>query len=113
MPIELVVSIGTGYTQSESRLQSIGWDTLVTQLIASSTNTEDVHTLLQDFLLPSQYYRFNPVLNNILRIDEKNKTLLLELKNLARTNIKEIETSSENHHFQKLISTLKGNKKWF
>ena len=40
VPIELVVSIGTGYFEEESTMQSMGWDVLVNQLIASSTATE-------------------------------------------------------------------------
>ena len=40
VPIEMVVSIGTGYVNQESRLQAMGWDLLVNQLIASSTATE-------------------------------------------------------------------------
>ena len=58
VPVELVVSIGTGYIDmGGSYLQSMGWDLLVNNLIASSTNTEDVHALLVDFLPRDKYFR--------------------------------------------------------
>lgn len=110
VPVELVVSIGTGYSTTHSTMQSMGWDVLVNQLIASSTDTEDVHALLKDFLPPNQYFRFNPLLTDILRIDEKNKTLLTGLKNLARKSIEDIEYGAGAKDFSQLIRTLRGSK---
>lgn len=110
MPVELVVSIGTGYTTTHSTMHSMGWDVLVNQLIASSTDTEDVHALLRDFLPPDKYFRFNPVLPDTMRIDEKNKTVLTGLKGLARTHINALEAGPEGRHFAQLIKTLRGPK---
>ena len=56
------------------------WDVLLNQLIATSTATEDVHTLLSDFLPSEKYYRMNPPLTNYIAIDEKDNTALNELK---------------------------------
>lgn len=111
MPVELVVSIGTGYSTTHSTsMQTMGWDVLVNQLVASSTDTEDVHALLKDFLPPDKYFRFNPLLTDILRIDEKNKTLLTGLKNLARKSIEDIEYGAGAKDFSQLIKTLRGVK---
>jgi calcium-independent phospholipase A2-gamma len=110
VPVELVVSIGTGYTTSQSSAQSMGWGALVNQLVASSTDTEDVHELLRDFLPPDKYFRFNPVLPDFLRIDEKNKTLLSGLKSLAKKTVDEIEAGPGASNFAQLIRTLRGPK---
>lgn len=110
VPVELVVSIGTGLTTSHSAMRSMGWDVLVNQLIASSTDTEDVHALLHNFLSPDKYFRFNVVLPDVLKIDEKNKTILGSLKNLAKKNVEEVERGPEGKSFQQLIKTLRGGK---
>ncbi len=94
VPIELVVSIGTGVIkETTSTLQSIGWDLLVNQLIASSTDTEDVHSLLHDFLPSQSYFRFNPILPNNTAIDEKAKSILQSLKDYSKEYYKALEVS--------------------
>ena len=106
----MIVSIGTGYFEESTTSQSMGWDVLMNHLIASSTDTEDVDKLLQDFLPPDKYFRFNPVLSGNLAIDEKNKSVLLELKNVAKQAFKRIEKSpTESRSFNVMINTLKGN----
>ncbi len=58
VPVEMVLSIGTGYySDIKLNLRSMGWDLLVNQLIASTTDTEDVHALLVDFLPKDKYFR--------------------------------------------------------
>lgn len=49
--MELVVSIGNGIVTANNTesVQSMGWDVLVNQLIATSTDTEDVHSLLRTY----------------------------------------------------------------
>jgi len=111
IPIELVVSIGTGYFNQNSNVQSMGWDLLVNQLIASSTDTEDVHALLVDFLPPDKYFRLNAQLQDLLAIDEKNKTVLLDLKRLAKQTWRDIDLGKDAKRFEQLIKTLKGNTK--
>lgn len=108
--MELVVSIGTGYSTTQSVMQSMGWDVLVNQLVASSTDTEDVHALLRDFLPPEKYHRFNPQLPDLVRIDEKNKTMLSGLKDVARRYLDEVESGPEKQHFAQLLRVLRGTK---
>ena len=110
VPVELVVSLGTGYITTRSSIQSMGWDLLVNQLIASSTDTEDVHALLVDFLPKERYFRFNPLLPDALRIDEKNKSVLTKLKMLAKENIRDVEHGPRGKDFAQLIKTLRGSK---
>lgn len=103
-----MVSIGTGYTTTHSTLQSMGWDVLVNQLVASSTDTEDVHALLRDFLPPDKYFRFNPVLPDAVRIDEKDRTALSRLKEVAAKHIAEVECGPNKAHFAQLLRLLRG-----
>ena len=60
VPVELVVSIGTGAYNGP--VGGYWWDVLLSQIVATSVDTEEVHKLLYDFLSPDQYYRLNPVL---------------------------------------------------
>ncbi len=109
VPIELVVSIGTGIYTQTNNVQSMGWDTLVTQLVASATETEDVHNVLKDFLPNDKYFRFNPILPTNLAIDEKDKSRLNILKDLAVKTVEEVE-KKDKKSFDNLIKLLKGNK---
>ena len=92
-------------------MQSMGWDVLVNQLIASSTDTEDVHSTLVDLLPKDTYFRFNPLLTDSLRIDEKNKSILAGLKTLAKDNIRAIEVGPKAKEFAQLIKVLRGPAK--
>ena len=101
VPIELVVSIGTGLCkETSSNIQTMGWDYLVNQLIASTTDTEQIHSLLQDFLPADTYYRFNPVLPNNPAIDEKTKSILESLKENSQEYYRDLERV-EMEEFQK------------
>lgn len=111
IPVELVVSIGTGFYNKNSNVQSIGWDLLVNQLIASSTDTEDVHALLVDFVPPDKYFRLNAVLKDSLAIDEKNKTVLTDLKRLAKKTWSDIDAGKDKDKFEQLVKILKGPSK--
>jgi len=111
VPLELLVSIGTGAFNQEytEGMQSMGWDTLVNQIVASSTDTEDTHYLLNDFLSPETYYRFNPQLMDNLSIDEKDKTRLASLKLLGKRAFEEMEKSGDKR-LESLIKQLKNAK---
>lgn len=110
VPIECVVSIGTGlYRNQKANMQSMGWDTLVNQLIASSTDTEDVHALLADFLAPTQYYRFNPLFPDEIPIDVKDRAVLNTLKSFARQHFDALETGPEAARYEALIRLLRGD----
>ena len=109
VPIELVVSIGTGFNTKASTSQSLGWDLLVNQIVASTTDTEDVHAMLMDFLPEDKYFRFNPILPEAMPIDEKNKSMLLDLKRLAKQTFLEMERGPPNEakRLADLVAILK------
>lgn len=98
VPIELVVSIGTGsfYNELQPGRPTMGWDTLVNQIISSSVDTEDTHSLLSDFLPSDKYFRFNPQLTENINIDEKDKNRLSTLKKLALKMFDEMEKDKES-----------------
>lgn len=109
IPVELVLSIGTGYyVDTQSDLKSIGWDKLINQLVASTTDTEDVHSLLVDFLPRDKYYRFNPMLTTNFAIDEKNKSMLSSLKRLAADHVLELERTDPSY-YEQLYHLLRGS----
>jgi calcium-independent phospholipase A2-gamma len=109
VPIECVVSIGTGYcVQEKANMLSMGWDTLVNQLIASSTDTEDVHAMLQNFLPEDTYFRFNPLFSEEIPIDVKDRLVLNNLKLYAKAHYKELENGPDAARYSKLIQLLRG-----
>lgn len=50
IPIEMVISVGTGEFVSEKVTPSFGWDGIISQIIKSATDTEQIHWVLQDIL---------------------------------------------------------------
>lgn len=69
MPIEAVVSFGTGNPLEAQPVEGFGWAPIFNQLINSATNTEAVHDSLADFLPSDRYFRFNPCIES-MGIDE-------------------------------------------
>jgi hypothetical protein len=109
VPIELVVSIGTGvYVEDHRAMRSMGWAGLVNQLVASSTDTEDTHALLANFLSPACYFRLNPLLPNNTAIDEKDRDVLRQLKQVAREHSRELFEGPQAAKFEGLLRTLRG-----
>ena len=108
VPIETVLSIGTGvFSQSSGNVNSMGWDLLISQVIAGAVDTEDIHELLRDLLPDDQYFRFNPKLVDNLNIDEKDKGRLNGLKNLALTLFDPSSRSLDAKRMEKLVNRLK------
>jgi calcium-independent phospholipase A2-gamma len=110
VPIEFVLSVGTGTFIENKNVNSMDWGLLVNQLIASSTNTEDVHTMLNDLLPEDQYYRLNPFLDDSFAIDEMNPALLLNLKAIAKSYVAELE-KTDPVRMGRLIKALSGTAK--
>lgn len=50
IPIELVVSIGTGAFLEQKSAPRIGWDGIIGQIVNSATDGEQVHHVLEDIL---------------------------------------------------------------
>jgi len=110
IPLELVVSVGTGNYCEDNKAQVMGWDLLVNQIIASAVDSEEVHKLLNDLLPSSQYFRLNPVLPFNLAIDEKDPKTLNELKLIAKQFFKDWENNivDDSKRLDSLVKILKG-----
>ncbi|XP_067292746.1 calcium-independent phospholipase A2-gamma isoform X2 [Pseudorasbora parva] len=78
VPLQCVVSLGTGRFQSSSG-SSTAYTSLKTKLsnvISSATSTEEVHTMLDALLPPHTYFRFNPSLSEDVCLDESREQKL-------------------------------------
>jgi predicted acylesterase/phospholipase RssA len=139
VPIELVVSVGTGLftspqaasahvgerateaaaagvaaavssatstknpSSSKKQKPGIGWQQLVTQLIASTVATEDVHETLADLLPDTTYHRFNPYLHQFVPIDETDESLLTYLKESGQKYIQSLFVSGNAVQRERLL----------
>lgn len=71
-PLECVVSLGTGRFASPGK-NSTTYTSLkakLTNVISSATDTEEVHAMLDAFLPPNTYFRFNPYMSEDIPLDE-------------------------------------------
>ncbi|KAM6438032.1 calcium-independent phospholipase A2-gamma isoform 1-T2 [Liasis olivaceus] len=94
VPLQCVVSLGTGRYENSGKT-NVTYTSLkakLTNVISSATDTEEVHIML-DALLPSDtYFRFNPLMNEDIPLDENRKEKL----NLLRTDgIQYLERNEE------------------
>lgn len=78
VPIQCVISLGTGFYRRPMRPIKAGEVTVstslrekLTKVVASATDTEAVHVVLQDLLPENIYFRFNPELSEDISIDER------------------------------------------
>ncbi|XP_018408050.1 PREDICTED: calcium-independent phospholipase A2-gamma [Nanorana parkeri] len=82
VPLQCVISLGTG------RYEGVGSTTAthtslkakLTNVISSATDTEEVHNMLDALLPPDTYFRFNPVMNEDVPLDENRKEKLKQLQ---------------------------------
>lgn len=93
-PLECVVSLGTGRfeTPNKNNITYTSLKTKLTNVISSATNTEEVHAMLDAFLPPHTYFRFNPYLSEDISMDENRQEKL----NLLQTEcIRYLERNEE------------------
>ncbi|KAI7812313.1 putative calcium-independent phospholipase A2-gamma-like [Triplophysa rosa] len=82
VPLECVVSLGTGRFETTGR-NSVAYTSLKTKLsnvISSATNTEEVHTMLDALLPPHTYFRFNPYMSEEVPLDESRDEKLQQMQ---------------------------------
>ncbi|XP_040599134.1 calcium-independent phospholipase A2-gamma isoform X2 [Mesocricetus auratus] len=82
VPLECIVSLGTGRYESDVR-NAATYTSLKTKLsnvINSATDTEEVHIMLDGLLPPDTYFRFNPVMCENIPLDESRNEKLDQLQ---------------------------------
>ncbi|XP_020510842.1 calcium-independent phospholipase A2-gamma-like isoform X1 [Labrus bergylta] len=81
-PFQCVLSLGTGRFDNVKRTPatSTSLRAKISNLISSATDTEGVHTLLDDLLAPDVYFRFNPMLSALVSLDESRPRALDQLQ---------------------------------
>ncbi|KAG7255181.1 hypothetical protein CRUP_016974 [Coryphaenoides rupestris] len=82
-PFQCVLSLGTGRYDNVKRgpaATSTSLRAKISSLICSATDTEGVHTLLDDLLAPDVYFRFNPMLSAQVSLDESRPGALERLR---------------------------------
>ncbi|XP_054844838.1 calcium-independent phospholipase A2-gamma [Eublepharis macularius] len=82
MPLQCVISLGTGRYESDGKT-NVTYTSLrakLTNVISSATDTEEVHTMLDALLPPNTYFRFNPLMNEDIALDESRKEKLNQLR---------------------------------
>ncbi|NWI18207.1 PLPL8 phospholipase, partial [Crypturellus soui] len=82
VPLQCLVSLGTGRYESEGKTH-VTYTSLkakLTNVINSATDTEEVHTMLDALLPPDTYFRFNPLMNEDIALDENRKEKLNQLQ---------------------------------
>ncbi|XP_068561307.1 calcium-independent phospholipase A2-gamma-like [Cebidichthys violaceus] len=81
-PFQCVLSLGTGRYDNAKRgpTTSTSLRAKISNLISSATDTEGVHTLLDELLAPDVYFRFNPMLSSLVSLDESRPQALDQLQ---------------------------------
>ncbi|XP_066197865.1 calcium-independent phospholipase A2-gamma isoform X2 [Saccopteryx leptura] len=107
VPLECIVSLGTGRYESDVR-NTVTYTSLKTKLsnvINSATDTEEVHIMLDGLLPPDTYFRFNPVMCENIPLDESRNE---KLDQLQLEGLKYIERNEEK--MKKLAKILSQEK---
>uniref|UniRef100_A0A9L0SYZ9 Patatin like phospholipase domain containing 8 n=1 Tax=Equus caballus TaxID=9796 RepID=A0A9L0SYZ9_HORSE len=107
VPLECIVSLGTGRYESDVR-NAVTYTSLKTKLsnvINSATDTEEVHIMLDGLLPPDTYFRFNPVMCENIPLDESRNE---KLDQLQLEGLKYIERNEEK--MKKLAKILSQEK---
>ncbi|XP_013921974.1 PREDICTED: calcium-independent phospholipase A2-gamma [Thamnophis sirtalis] len=82
VPLQCVVSLGTGRYENHGKT-NVTYTSLkakLTNVISSATDTEEVHIMLDALLPPDTYFRFNPLMNEDIPLDENRKEKLNKLQ---------------------------------
>lgn len=93
-PLECVVSLGTGRIETTGKTSATytSLKTKLTNVISSATDTEEVHAMLDAFLPPDTYFRFNPFVNEDVSMDESRQE---KLNMLQAEGIRYLERNEE------------------
>jgi Patatin-like phospholipase len=123
IPIEMVISIGTGGFLEQKNSPKIGWDGIIGQIVNSACDAEQTHHILEDILgdpcvlgrgssvSRTRYYRFNPVLGppDQFPIDVTDPDKLAQLRQITLDYMNE---PAQQAKMQDIAGILKGKNKW-
>ncbi|XP_037307664.2 calcium-independent phospholipase A2-gamma-like [Pungitius pungitius] len=106
-PLECVVSLGTGRfeTPGNNNTTHTSLKTKLTNVISSATDTEEVHAMLDAFLPPDTYFRFNPFMNEDISMDESRHE---KLSLLQADGLRYLERNEEK--LKKVVGLLTREK---
>ncbi|XP_021574935.1 calcium-independent phospholipase A2-gamma isoform X3 [Carlito syrichta] len=107
VPLECIVSLGTGRYESDVRntVTHTSLKTKLSNVINSATDTEEVHIMLDGLLPPDTYFRFNPVMCENIPLDESRNE---KLDQLQLEGLKYIE---RNEHKMKKVAKILSQEK--
>lgn len=118
IPIECVVSLGTGEFISEKVSPSFGWDGIVSQIVNSATDTAKTHWVLQDILgqgtttnpssfSDTKYFRFDPIIGkpSDFPIDATDPIRLEKLSKIASDYMEQPE---QQEKLEEMTNILRG-----
>lgn len=109
VPLQCVVSLGTGLTLSSSTDKNLNdllelgkegasylsWKGKFLKVLDSATDTESVHNTLNELLPHDIYFRFNPYLSEVVRLDEANADKLdqvqMETRAYLERNVEKVQ----------------------
>lgn len=82
-----MLSLGTGRYDNAKRgpVTTTSLRAKIGNMISSATDTEGVHTLLDDLLPPDVYFRFNPTLSAMVSLDDSRPGALDQLQKDTHT----------------------------
>jgi calcium-independent phospholipase A2-gamma len=126
VPIELVVSLGTGGFLEQKSAPRIGWDGIIGQIVNSATDAEQVHHVLEDILgegsttqlassvSKTRYMRFNPILGmpDDFPIDETDPEKLELMKSITLDYMQKPEQQVKLQQIADVLQGRQGIRKW-
>lgn len=123
IPIELVVSVGTGAFLERKSAPRVGWDGIIGQIVNSATDGEQIHHVLEDILGQSavlggkksasghtRYFRFNPIVGSPddFPIDVTDPAKITELKKITMNYMSQPEQQSKMESISDILRGRKG-----
>lgn len=128
VPIEMVVSCGTGGFIEEKSAPRIGWDGIIGQIVQSATDGEQTHHILEDILgegstavlgrssvSKTRYFRLNPLIGmpNDFPIDGTDPEKLEELSKITQAYLNEDEQRAKLKEIGDILEGKLGWKRLF
>lgn len=120
IPIELIVSIGTGSFKEQKSAPRIGWDGIISQIVNSATDGEQIHHILEDILgdpaalvngnrVSTKYFRFNPLIGTLdefpIDVTDPGK-----LKELCEISLEYMNEPEQQLKVEEIASIFQGQR---